>query len=276
MGSVAFALSRHRASGSHRGPAPAMPVIRKRAAAWVASQVSAKAVVSCDPVMCRVLAAQGIPAARLLTLTSGRTDPLRSQVIVATKAVRTEFGRRLVSVYAPVVIASFGSGNRRIDLRAIARHGAAAYLSDLKSDVLTRKSSGSELVRSQLITESLDAREQLIEGKVDWRLLFTIAELAAMHPTQPVSILAFGDAGPHASPGMPLRSADLSEAVGGAATPSPAYVRSMVSFLRARHGVYAPAHIQTVRLASGRAALRVEFAAPSPVDILTPLAPDLP
>jgi hypothetical protein len=272
-GSVAFALSRHGASGSHRTPAPSIQTGRNSAASWVASQVSASAVVSCDPVMCQVLRARGIPPGRLLMLRSGRTDPLRSTVIVATADVRREFGRRLTSVYAPAVIASFGSGDLRIDIRATARQGAAAYLSELKADALTRKSSGSELVRSQLITTSAAARAQLIGGKVDWRLLYTIANLATMHQ---VSILAFSDSGPGASPGMPLRAVDLAEAASRTGAADPAYVRSMIKILHAQGSPYVPAHTQTVRLAGGRAALRIEFAAPSPVDMLTPLAPGLP
>ena len=223
--------------------------------------------------MCQVLKAHGIPPGRLLTLRSGRTDPRRSKVIVATGDVRSEFGRRLTSVYAPAVIASFGSGSLRIDIRPTARQGAAGYLSELSADALTRKSSGSELVRSQLIRTSAAARAQLIEGKVDWRLLYTIANLATMHQ---VSILAFGDSGPGASPAMPLRAADLAETAGGAGAADRAYVRSMVKALHAQGWPYVPAHIQTVRLAGGRVALRIEFAAPSPVDMLTPLAPDLP
>jgi hypothetical protein len=271
-GSIVFALSRHGASGS-RTPAPSSQTARNSAASWVASEVSAGAVVACDPVMCQALRAHGIPSGRLLALRSSRTDPLRSKVIVATADVRSEFGRRLAAVYAPAVIARFGSGSLRIDIRATAQQGAAAYLSDLSADALTRKSSGSELVRSQLITTSAAARAQLIEGKVDWRLLYTIANLATMHR---VSILAFSDSGPGASPGMPLRAADLAEAASRAGTADPAYVRSMVKILHAQGSPYVPAHIQTVRLAGGRAALRIEFAAPSPVDMLTPLAPDLP
>jgi hypothetical protein len=278
-GLVAFALSRHSGDGSHRPPVPAphairdIREIRESAASWVASQISASAILSCDPAMCQALRARGIPAARLLVLRSVRTDPLRSRIVVATETVRSEFGRRLTSVYAPAVIASFGSGSLRIDIRAIAPHGAAAYLSQMKADLQTRKDAGAGVAGSQLITTSAAARAQLTEGKVDWRLLFTIAELAGI---QRVSILAFGDSGPGASPGMPLRSADLAEAVSGVDTPSPAYVRSLVNFLRLQRGIYAPAHIWTVRVAGGRTALRIEFAAPIPPDMLNPLSSGMP
>ncbi len=55
------------------------------------------------------------------------SDPLGSDLVVATPALRSQFGARLASVYAPVVIASFGSGAARIDIRAVAADGTAAY-----------------------------------------------------------------------------------------------------------------------------------------------------
>jgi hypothetical protein len=268
-GSVAFALSRHSGDGSHRTSVPAPHAsrdIRAIAASWIASQISASAVLSCDPAMCQTLRARGIPAARLLVLRSARTDPLRSKVVVATETVRREFGRRLTSVYAPAIIASFGSGSLRIDIRATAPHGAAAYLSQMKADLQTRKDDAAGLAGSPLITTSAAARAQLTEGKVDWRLMFILAELAGIRR---VSILAFGDSGPDASPGMPLRSVDLAEAASGVGTASRAYVRSLVNFLHLQRGIYAPAHIWTVRVAGGQTALRIEFDAPIPPDRLS-------
>ena len=272
-GSVAFALSQHDGKRSHRAPPPAPRDIRDTAAAWVASQVGAGAVVSCDPAMCQTLIAHRIPASHLLPLSSARTDPLGSQVIVATKAVRNEFGRRLGSVYAPAVIASFGTGNLRIDVRVIARHGAAAYRSAARKDARNRKATGAALLRSPQIRTSAVARAQLVAGSVDWRLLISIADLGSIRP---VSILGFGDRGPGATPGMPLRSADLAEAVDRAGRASPAYVRSMISSLRSEDEAYVPANIRTVRLTNGLAALRIEFAAPSPVGLPVPRQPGLP
>jgi hypothetical protein len=261
-GALSHALFRPKAPGATRSAVTSAPAEIQNAVAWVAAQASRSAVVSCDPQVCADLANKGFPSANLSTLGPESADPLVSDLVVATADIRARYGDRLASAYAPVIIASFGSGDRRIDIRAIAPHGAAAYLSALRADVTARKSAGITLVHSRQITTSAAARAQLIEGKVDRRLLSTIADLAAIHP---VSILAFGDSGPGASPGMPLRAADLAEAVGHAARPSPAYVQSMVNFLHAQHGTRAPAHIQTVRLTGGRAALRVEFAAPSPV-----------
>ena len=121
--------------------------VRDEAAAWVAAQVSRSAVVSCDPVMCQALEKHGIPARGLHELKPGAPAPLHSDVIVATAAIRAEFGAGLTSVYAPGVIASFGSGSTRIDIRVIARKGGAAYRSALSADLAARKKAGPQLLR---------------------------------------------------------------------------------------------------------------------------------
>jgi len=54
---------------------------RNLAAAWVAGQVSRSAVVACDPVMCHVLAAHGVPSQDLYPLGSAGTSPLQSEFL---------------------------------------------------------------------------------------------------------------------------------------------------------------------------------------------------
>ncbi len=96
------------------------------------------------------------------------------------------------------------------------------------------------------------------------RLLTVLAALSTMHT---VDVLAVGTPAAGASAGMPLRWADI--APGG---PMPRHpnrtttIRSLTRFLRAQQAPYQPA-ITTIRL-DGRAALRIEFAAPSPLGLL--------
>jgi hypothetical protein len=242
---------------------------RNLAAAWVASQVSRTAVVACDPVMCHALAAHGVSARVLYPLRPETTSPLRSKIIVATAQVRARFGHLLGSVYAPAMLASFGSGPQRIEIRQIAQHGAAAYRAMLGADLLSRKTSGAELLRSNRIATAPIARQELSAGRVDSRLLVAIAQLAAVHP---MYIINFGSAAPGADPDLPLRFADLAE-TGRAYRPfgwSAGYVRSMVSFLRVQRFPFRPAHVATVYLAGGVKALRIEFPAPSPLGLLGP------
>jgi hypothetical protein len=244
--------------GSRPGSAGAASAAATRgdAATWIAQQVASSAVVSCDPAMCAALQAAGLPAARLLVLGTDATDPLGSDVVVATAAVRNEFGTRLASVYAPAVIATFGSGSGRIDIRAIAPDGAAAYRSDLAADRRSRVSAGTQLLRNPHITVATGARAALSAGDVDPRLLLLLAALAAQ---QPVRVSAFGDPSPGASQAVPLRGATLAPLRSGAASS-----RAMLSFIRAQQEPFLPLRASVV----GPSAVTVEYAAPSPLGLL--------
>jgi hypothetical protein len=219
--------------------------------------------------MCRALEARGIAARDLVEVRHGTAGLLRSEVIVATPTVRSEFGGRLDSVFAPGVIASFGSGSARIDIRAVARRGAAAYWSALSADMQDREALGAALLSSNRILVSKLARKQISAEQVDSRLLVTIADMAALHP---VSIVAFGDSAPGASAGSPLRSAELAKAIGLPNLSNSAYMRSMLAFLRGTSDRYPPAHVERTQLRTGPA-LRIEYAAPSPLGLPTHAAP---
>ena len=220
-------------------------------------QVSRAAVVSCDPVMCRALDKRGIPARGLHELQPGRLGPLRSGVIVVTAVIRAEFGASLHSVYAPGVIASFGSASTRIGIRVMP--GGAAYRSALRADLAARKKAGVQLLHIGGISASATARRQLTAGQVDSRLLLTLAELASQWP---VSIVTFGDLAPGASPGIPLRGAYLAEASGGARADPATQARRMSVFVHGLGSYFPGARIQAVHL-DGHSVVRIGFTAPS-------------
>jgi hypothetical protein len=233
---------------------------RDQAAHWIASQVAASAILSCDPAMCAALQASGITAGRLLALGTTAGDPLGSDVVVATPAVRSQFGTRLDGVYAPAVIASFGSGAGRIDVRAIAPSGAAAYRSALAADLSARISAGQQLLRNRRISVPAAAREVLIAGGVDPRILTTLAALAA---EQPVRVASFSDPSPGANSAEPLRGMLIAPVAGGSrAGPS---LRSMLSFLSQQRPPFAPLRAGIAHATT----LSVEYAAPSPLGLLS-------
>jgi hypothetical protein len=233
---------------------------RASAAGWIAGQVSPSAIVACDPAMCAALQASGVAAGRLLVLGTAASDPLGSDLVVATPALRSQFGARLASVYAPVVIASFGSGAARIDIRAVAADGTAAYDSALAADQSARIAAGEQLIGNRRITMPAAARAVLRAGRVDPRLLAMLAALAAQ---QPLRVLAFGDPSPGANAAIPLRSAELAPAKAGAH--AAARLRTMLSFLQAQQQPFLP----TQAALSGQSALSVEYAAPSPLGLLS-------
>jgi hypothetical protein len=240
---------------------------REQAATWVARQVAADAIVACDPAMCSALQGKGVSASRLLVLQSGNADPLGSDVVMATAAVRNQFGNRLATVYAPEVLVSFGQGSAQVVIRAVAPDGATAYRAALQADVQARITVGQQLIHNPRLQVSAAARRQLAAGEVDARLLTTLAALASLDP---INVAGFGGSAAHASAGVPLRTADISGAAGGAGTRSTVSLGSLKRFLLAQRAPYLPAEMDIVRLATGQAVLRIEFAAPSPLGLLGP------
>jgi hypothetical protein len=236
--------------------------IRRQTAAWVARQVSKAAVVACDPAMCSALQAQGIEQGNLVVLRTASFDPLGSDVVIATAAVRSEFGGRLAGVYAPAVLASFGTGGTRIDVRAVAAYGAAAYRAALAADLAARSHAGGQLLRNPRISVTPAARHELRSGQADPRLLIMLAALAT---TEPVHITVFTDSGPGASAGMPLRAVTLAAMPGRGGIGG---LRGIRAFARAQRQPFLPARAAITRGGTGTPVLTVEFPAPSPVGLL--------
>ncbi len=229
---------------------------RQRAASWVSAQVSRGVIVACDPLMCSALEQKGFPAADLSAITDSSSDPLGSAVVVATTAVRSQLGPRLATVYAPVILASFASGADLVQVRATAIGGARAYLAALSTDVQERTAAGRELAGNAAITAPAIARTQLSTGRVDARLLMTLAALTHKFRVQVVS---FGDSGPGASAGVPLRELTL-------LAPSSAYLGQLLSFLHAQRPPLLP--VVSTEHVGAAIHVQIEFTAPSPTGLL--------
>lgn len=253
--------------GSGARAMAAVAASRQQAASWIVGQVSRAAIVACDPVMCSALQARGFPIANLMVLGPTSNDPLGSAIVVGTAAVRSQFGSRLAQVYAPEVLASFGSGAARIDVRAIALYGASAYEVALHADMLARRQSGGQLVRNPNLQGSAAARRQLQAGQVEERLMITLAALTAQRR---VDVLAFGDAGPRASQGVPLRSAEL--AVVGSGASGRGYLSWLMRFLDNQRAPYRAASMRELQV-SGHTVVSIEFSAPSPLGLLSQSLP---
>jgi hypothetical protein len=272
-GALTVTLIHHTAAGNgpvSGGPPPGEAAIagaaaaRTAASAWVAHQVDPAAIIACDPQMCAVLQGDGIPAGRLLLLGAGNAGPLGSNVIMSTAAVREEFGSRLTSVYAPVALATFGSGSAQVTVRVVAADGSATYQRSLQADASARRSAGAQLLRNPDVRVSPVGRRELAAGQVDARLLSVIAALAARYH---LDITGFGVPTAGADPAIPLRSADISVAPAGGGRAA-ATLNAVKRFLLAQQSPFRPADVITVQLAGGQAALHVEFTAPSPLGLL--------
>jgi hypothetical protein len=229
---------------------------------WILQQASRAAVVSCDAQVCADLASRGFPSANLLTLGPGSTDPLGSDLVVATAAIRAQYGGRLASAYAPVIIASFGSGNARIDIRWVIPGGTARYRAVQRAALRARKAADAQLLTNSQVTLSAAARAQLLSGDIDPRLPLLIAAMAAGHP---VRIVGFVDQSPGGGPASLRRSVDLATAGRAAHLTRAAYLGWMRAFIDAQRAQYRPAWSQQVTLRTGQAVLRIGYGAPSPL-----------
>jgi hypothetical protein len=250
---AAFAVTR----GRHPGPVPQSSPLREAAASrrqaadWVAAQVSRGVIVACDPLMCNALQQRGFPAADLLVITASSGDPLGSGIVISTTAVRSQLGPRLATVYAPVVIASFGTGADLIQVRAAVAGGIAAYHSAMQTDLLARQVAGRQLDRNRSIRMPSSARADLADGRVDARILITLAALAHRFPVQ---IVSFSDSGPGAGPGVPLRMLTVT-------APSAGYLSQLLAFLRAQR---APLRaLASTHNRGNTSTVQIEFTAPS-------------
>lgn len=259
---VTLAFTQRHTASTHAGtPAPnAIQVAqadRQKAAVWIAREVASNIVVGCDLQMCNQLQKSGFPGARLMQLQPTSPDPLGSQLVVATPVIRNQFGTRLASVYAPLVIASFGSGAERVDVRFVAPDGTKAFEAELATDRKARIAAGEQLLANNHVQASAEARSTLLAGRADPRLLVTLGTLAGLMPIQ---LVAFDDPSPGASPDVPLRGAEI-----GAATA--AGLPAMVTFLKAQQDQYAPAVASITQIADGQHVVTVRYDAPGPMGL---------
>jgi hypothetical protein len=232
------------------GPPSAAAGAQARAADWIAGQVSGDAVVACNPRMCAALQERGVAAGQLMPLQSAAASPRGAGVLVTSGPT----GGRLAVRYAPALIASFGSGSNRVEVRAVEPGGLSAYRAALRADLTARRAAGSQLLRNSHIRFTEPGAAQLRAGEVDTRVLVTLAAVASQYSFR---VNGFGDA----APGAPVLFRAVTIAGVGRGLPA------ALAMVRAQNPPYLPAHAAVV----GPAGLSIEFAEPSPLGLLSPV-----
>ena len=234
---------------------------RTQAITWILHQVTPATIVSCDAQVCADLASSGFPSSSLVTLEPTSNDPLGSDLVVATDTVRNQFGRRL-AVYAPAVIASFGTKNAKIDIRWLYPFGANAYRAALPATLRVRKTADAQLLTNSNIKLSATAKAQLLSGQIDPWLPDLIVMMADGHPLQ---IVDFASQSPGGGPASLMRWVDLATTVKAAHLTRAAYLGWMRSFIDTQRAEYQPVWVQQVTLRTGQTVLRIGYGAPSPL-----------
>jgi hypothetical protein len=250
-------------TASHPGATPPLnteAAVRNQAVTWIMHQVSRAAVVACDAQMCADLTSRGFPGVNLLRIGSQSGDPLGAELVVDTAAVRAQFRDRL-AVWAPAIVAAFGSGNTKIEIRLEFPGGAASYRADQPKYARAREALDAQLLTNNRIKLSAAARAQLRSGNIDPRLPLLIALMVHYHPLR---IVDFGGQSPGGGPASLLRSMDLATADPPAHLTPSEYINWMRSFIRAQRSKYHPA-LSRVTLPGGQTVLRIGYGAPSPL-----------
>jgi serine/threonine protein kinase len=234
---------------------------RMQAIAWIMHQVSPAAVVSCDEEVCADLASSGFPTSNLLPLGPGSNDPLGSDLVVATATIRNQFRSRL-GVYAPAVIASFGTGNAKIEIRWVYPDGVSVYQAALPAALRIRKGADAQLLANSRIRFSATAQAQLRSGQIDPWLPLLLVIMAHSHP---LYVVDFASESPGGGPASLMRWVDLATTVPASHLTSSAYLGWMRSFLDNQRAEYQPVWEEQVTLHTGQAVLRIGYGAPSPL-----------
>jgi hypothetical protein len=269
IGALALNLPRHGASPGRltsqsqaNREIAAENAARAQAVNWIIQQASRADIVSCDSLVCQALVKEGFPPANVLTLGSGSNDPLGSTLVVATAAIEAQYGGRLASVYAPIVLASFGKGAAKINIRWLYPGGADKYQPVAQADLGYRKTADAQLLTNSQITVSPTAKAQLLTGDIDPRLPQLLAIMAGFHP---LDIVAFVDQSPGGGPASLMRAVDLATVDGKANMTPAAYLAWMKGFIEAQRAQYLPVWTQQVTPPAGQSVLQIAYGAPSPL-----------
>src|SRR5262245_15647557 len=221
--------------------------------------------------MCDALTAHGFPGRHLRLIRPDSSVLPHAQVVVVTPLVQRQFGRRLATKWAPAVLARFGAGAAGISVRIAAPHGAAAYETALKADLRARKAGGAGLLTRPHISATATARNQLLTGQVDPRLIVVLTALASVHP---IRILDFGTAFAGASAGIPLRIANLAQDYAAAGLPRSAYLQFLSRELDLEPGIYKPEAAGPAHDATGTLTFQIKLPAQSTLGVLGSKGPN--
>lgn len=238
------------------------------AAAWMAAQVTTQLVVGCDPATCVKLEAAGFTNHMRLTgqatLERAATDqamgmPGGITLVVATPAVRARYGAQ-VAATAPMVLASFGTGQSAVQVREVTPGGSAAYPLLAREALAVRQKAGLRLVRNGHVHVHGPALRALTAGLVDQRLAVLLGRIAARYP---VNVARFGDSGPLAGQSAPLRMAEIGGLVVRNGSENVSDLAAIMKLLRAQPQPYLEM-LTVTRLIGGPVMLTIELRAPTP------------
>jgi 4-amino-4-deoxy-L-arabinose transferase-like glycosyltransferase len=160
------------------------------------------------------------------------------------------------------VVASFGSGEQRVDVRRVASDGVDVAEQREAERTQRRVDAGTALARNPAVQLAAGARDLLTGGRVDSRLLVALAGATATHE---VTVADF-PLQPGESEAVPRRSMLIDAVDGRRLDEAGAQVEELVRYLQQQTGPYA---VQRLELRDG--ALEVTYDPLTPRRLLAPV-----
>ena len=230
------------------------------AARWIAAQADHGLVIGCDPATCTAILAAGYSTGGQVVLQPGVRLPGPGSLIVATPAVRAQYGAQLGTL-APATIAAFGTGAQAVQVRVIVPGGPQGYSQTVSKALAARRHAGRTLLQDRKVHARGAIKTDLRSGRIDPRLITDLRRLAAHYA---VYLVRVGDAGPQAGRAVPFRLAEVAVSPRGSGRGDASNLRGMEKLLKSEPARYRPELLRK-RLAGGAAVLEIKFLAPSPV-----------
>ena len=232
----------------------------KAAASWFATQARHGLVIGCDPATCAAILAAAYPTGGQVVLQPGVSLPGPGSVIVASAAIRAQYGAQLAG-RAPDVLAAFGTGASGVQVRLAVAGGAHAYSQAARRALAARRRAGHKLLQVRNVHARKITKNELSSGRVDPRLTAVLRRLAQHYP---VVLVHFGDAGPSAGKAALYRMAEIAVPMTGLGRRKVSDLRGMEKLLKTQRAGNR-AELMPKHLAGGKLILELKFLAPSPL-----------
>jgi 4-amino-4-deoxy-L-arabinose transferase-like glycosyltransferase len=227
----------------------------RQAQAWVVDNVPTDYRVLVDDAIWVDLIEAGFPRENVIWYYKPDTDPEVAGLtprgwrdydfVVSTQSLRTfptgpssTLGQGLANAS---VVASFGSGEQRVDVLRVSADGAEAAREREEAQAARRAEAGTALARNPALRIDPGARDLLTGGRVDPRLLVTLAAATA---TQEMTVADFPGQPGEYDERLPRRSVLIEAVDGRPVSEAGPEVDDLVRFLRRQAGAFAPERVE--------------------------------
>jgi hypothetical protein len=217
---------------------------------WVASNLPTDARIVADATVRADLTKAGVPAWDLVDSALIDAQPTTEvtgwrvyDYVVSTPRLRTALttgGQVRAALLSSVVVASFGYGPARVEVRELAAQGVQAAAARTQQAEQASAEAGRQLLTSPNVRLSPDAAQQAASGMVDGRLMSVLVGLGSQFS---LTVGAFSDPDPGGLYENRLRQVSLIVVDGALVAGQSTQVAAVTNWLAAQQGEFRPSAV---------------------------------